>query len=113
MKELRLILDRQLSRLEAQRELLDGTIAEVRRRYTVLDDVESWDLLAQEEIAQVDGTDHDSELGEQQPESSEGTVQEEEPKPELRRNVEETQAFDAHGLPLRARDMFKKQTLPA
>ncbi len=113
MKELRLILDRQLSRLEAQRELLDGTIAEVRRRYSVLDDVDSWNLLAQEEITQDDGMNHHSEFGEQEVESSDVVGQEEEPEPEPHWDMEETQTFDASGLPLRARDMFKKQTLPA
>ena len=102
MKEFRLILDRQLSRLEAQRELLDGTIAEVRRRYTVLDDVESWNLLAQEDIAPDNGMNHHSELGEQKVESSEVMAQEEEPEPKLGRDAEDAQTFDATGLPLRA-----------
>ena len=113
MKELRLILDRQLSRLEAQRELLDGTIAEVRRRYTVLEDVDSWNLLAQEEITLDNGMNHHSGFEELEVESSDAMGQEEEPEPKLRREMEDAQTFDASGLPLRARDMFKKQTLPA
>ncbi len=113
MKEFRLILDRQLNRLEAQRELLDGTIAEVRRRYTVLDDVESWNLLAQEELAPDNGMPQHAELGEQKVKSSEVMAQEEEPEPNLGRDIEDAQTFDATGRPLRARDLFKKQTLPA
>lgn len=112
MKELRLILDRQLSRLEAQRELLDGTIEEVRRRYSVLDDVESWSLLASEEMTQEVGMDQDFEFEEQDAEPSDELEQEEEPEPEPRLDIEETQTFDAKGLPLRARDLFRKQTLP-
>ena len=112
MKELRLILDRQLSRLE-ERESLEESIAEVHRRYSVLDDVESWSLLAAEEITQENGMNHLAELGEQEVEPSEGKVQEGEPEPKLRWDMEETQTFDVNGLPLRARDMFKQQALPA
>ena len=109
MKELRLILDQQLSRLGAQGVWLDGTITEIYRRYGVLDDVESWNLLAPEEITQDNGMDHLSEFGEQEVESSVGRVQEE----ELEAKPAETRIFDANGLPLRARDMFKQQTIPA
>lgn len=113
MKELRQILDRQLSRLEAQRELLDGTIEEVRRRYSVLDDVDSWNLLASEEMKQEVGMDQVFEFEEQEEESSDELEQEEEPESEPHWDMEETQTFDAKGLPLRARDLFRKQTLPA
>ena len=112
MKELRRKLGRQLSRLEAQKELLEGTIAEIHRRYTVLEDVESWNLVAAEEITQENGMDHLSEFGEQEVESSEGAVQQREPETELGWDMGETPTFDANGLPLRARDTFKKQTLP-
>ena len=71
--------------------------------------MESWHLLAPEEITQENEMDHLSTFGEQEVESSEGTVQEEEPEPKL----PEWQTFDAKGLPLRARDMFKQQTLQA
>ena len=113
MNELRVILDRQLSRLEAQKELLEGTIAEIHRRYSVLDDVESWKLAAPDEIPDTNGMNPQSEVGEQEVESSDVMEQEEEPDPKLRWEMEDTQTFDAGGLPLRPRDMFKKQTLPA
>ncbi len=83
--KLRPILDEQLSRLEADRGLLEGTIAEISRRYSVLDDlesslseVESWNLLAPEEVPRETGKDCLPQSGEQEGESSEGTVQEEE-----------------------------------
>ena len=113
MKELRLILDQQLSQLEKERESLEESIAETHRRYGVLDDVESWNLLAPEEVTRENGMNHLSESGEQKRESSEGTVPEGQPEPALHWDIEETQAFDVNGLPLRARDMFKQQTLPA
>ena len=84
--KLRPILDEQLSRLEADRGSLEVTIAEISRRLSVLDqlesvldEVESWNLLAPEEIPQENGKDCISQPGEQEGESSEGTVQGEEP----------------------------------
>ena len=91
-KEMRPILDQQLSKAEAERESLDVTIAEIHRRFSVLDDVESWNLLASEEITQGNGMDHLSAFGEQEVDSS-----------------EETQTFGSNGLPLRPRDMFKQR----
>ncbi len=114
MNNLRPILDQQLSRLEAQRESLEVTIAEIHRRYSVLDDVEAWNLLASEEITQENGMDHLSAFGDQEVESSEEAVQEEEdPELKLGLDMEEMQTFDSNGLPLRARDMFKRLTAPA
>ena len=113
MNELRPILDQQLSRSEAETKSLEGTIAEILRRYGVLDDVESWNLLAPVEITQENGMDHLSQSGEQEVESSEGTTQEEEPEQIPRRDMEETQTFAFSKLTQRARGMFKKQTLPA
>jgi len=45
MKERRLILDEQLSRLEAEKGLIDGSILEIYRRLEILDEVQSWNLL--------------------------------------------------------------------
>jgi len=45
MKELRLVLNNRLSQLESESELIDEAIQEIRRRFDVLDDVESWGLL--------------------------------------------------------------------
>ena len=64
------------------------------------------------EITRKNGVNHLSEFGKQEIESSQGTAPEGQPEPELHWDIAETQAFDANGLPLRARDMFKQQTLP-
>ena len=45
MNELRPILNQQLSQLESESQLIDEAIQEIRRRFSVLDDVESWGLL--------------------------------------------------------------------
>ena len=45
MKELRLILNKRLSQLESESELIDEAIQEIHRRFNLLDDVESWGLL--------------------------------------------------------------------
>ena len=45
MNELRPILNKQLSQLEAESQLIDEAIQEIHRRFGVLDDVESWGLL--------------------------------------------------------------------
>ena len=45
MNELRPILNQQLSQLESESQLIDEAIQEIRRRFNVLDDVESWGLL--------------------------------------------------------------------
>ena len=115
--KLRPILDQQLSRLEAERESLEGTIAEISRRYSVLDqlesdlgEVESWDLLAPEEITQENGKDYLSQSGEQEVESSEGTVQEEEPEPIPRMDMEETPTFAVNELTHSAWGMFRQKT---
>jgi len=112
--KLRPILDQQMSRLEAERELLEGTIAEISRRYSVLDELESalceaesWNLLAPEEIPRENGKDYLSQSGEQQVESSEGTVQEEEPIASW--DMEEMQTLDANAVTKRVRKMLKKE----
>ena len=45
MKELRIVLNERLSQLESESELIDEAIQDRRRRFSVLDDVESWGLL--------------------------------------------------------------------
>ena len=45
MKELRVVLNERLSQLESESELIDEAIQEIHRRFSVLDDVESWSLL--------------------------------------------------------------------
>ena len=45
MNELRPVLNKQLSQLEAESQLIDEAIQEIHRRFSVLDDVESWGLL--------------------------------------------------------------------
>ena len=42
MKELRLALNKRLSQLESESELIDEAIQEIHRRFKVLDEVESW-----------------------------------------------------------------------
>ena len=88
--------------------MLEGNIAEIHRRYSVLDDVWSWNLLAAEEITQENGMDHLSQSEEQEVESSEGTVQEEEPIASS--FMEETQPLDANAVTKKVRQMLKQQT---
>ncbi len=49
MRERRLILDEQLSRLQAEKGLIDGSILEIYRRLEILDEVQSWNLLIEQE----------------------------------------------------------------
>jgi hypothetical protein len=49
MRERRLILDQQLSRLEAEKVQIDGSILEIYRRLEILDEVQSWNLLTEQE----------------------------------------------------------------
>ena len=45
MRERRLILDEQLSRLEAEKGIVEESILEIYRRLEILDEVQSWNLL--------------------------------------------------------------------
>ena len=49
MRERRLILDQQLSRLEAEKAQIDGSILEIYRRLEILDEVQSWNMLTEQE----------------------------------------------------------------
>ncbi len=44
MRERKRILDQWLSRLEAEKGLIEGAILEISRRLAVLDEVEGWNL---------------------------------------------------------------------
>jgi len=112
--KLRPILDQQMSQLEAEREMLEGTIAEISRRSSVLDwlesahgEVESWNLLAPEEITRENGNGNLSQPGEQDVGSSEGTVQEEEPIAIW--DMEEMQALDGNAVAKRVQNMLNQE----
>ncbi len=47
MRELRAILEQQLSQLEAERESIGEAILEINRRLAVVDEVEGWNLLTE------------------------------------------------------------------
>jgi len=49
MRERRLILDEQLSRLQAEKGLIDDSILEIYRRLEILDEVQSWNLLIEQD----------------------------------------------------------------
>ena len=51
MNELRQVLNKQLSQLESESELIDEAIQEIHRRFNLLDDVESWGLLPEADEA--------------------------------------------------------------
>jgi len=58
MRERRLILDQQLSQLEADKESIAEAILEINRRLAMLDEIQSWKLLPeQEETAENPATD--------------------------------------------------------
>ena len=70
MKEQRVVLQKQLSQLESESELIDGAIQEIHRRFKVLDDVESWGLLPESpevspapESSPVEFVEEEEELG--------------------------------------------------
>ncbi len=58
MRERRLILDQQLSQLEADKESIAEAIFEINRRLAMLDEIQSWKLLPeQEDTAENPATD--------------------------------------------------------
>ena len=64
MRELRVILDRQLSHLEAEKESIEGGIQEINRRLAVLNEVEEWNLVTEPDDDTVtDRMELDSEEG--------------------------------------------------
>ncbi len=66
MRGRRLILDEQLSHFEEKKELTDGLILEIYRRLEILDEVESWNLLTEQETTDespaTDQFENDAEL---------------------------------------------------
>ncbi len=62
MKERRLILDEQLSRLEAEKGLIDDSILEIYRRLEILDEVQSWNLLTEQESTSESPTSNQMEI---------------------------------------------------
>ena len=110
---LRPILDQQMSQLEAERESLAGTIAEIQRRYSVLDylesvhtEVDSWNLQVPEEILRENGKDNLSHSGDQDVVSSEETVQEEEPVDIW--DMVKMQALDGNTVARRVQNMLQQ-----
>ena len=65
MRERKAILDQQLSQLEGEKESIEGAIQEIKRRLTVLDEVEGWNLSTEPadaaEFTATDQTEFDSE----------------------------------------------------
>ncbi len=48
MKDFRQLLDQQLRKLEAEQELIDQAITEIRRRQGVLEEIAGWNLVDEE-----------------------------------------------------------------
>ncbi len=48
MKDFRQLLDQQLRKLEAEQELIDQAITEIRRRQGVLEEITGWNLVDEE-----------------------------------------------------------------
>ncbi len=65
MRERRLILEQQLSQLEAERESIGEAILEINGRLAVVDEVEGWNLLTKPDDAapEADSMEFDSEEG--------------------------------------------------
>ena len=49
MKEIRFALNKQLSQLESESALINAAIQEIHRRFNLLDDVEAWGLLSDDD----------------------------------------------------------------
>ena len=65
MKEFRQMLDQQLQKLEAEQELIDHAITEIRRRQGVLEEIAGWNLVDQEaEPSQAQAQESENHSGE-------------------------------------------------
>ena len=65
MKDFRQMLDQQLQKLEAEQELIDQAITEIRRRQGVLEEIAGWNLVEGEaEPAQAPVQEFDNHSGE-------------------------------------------------
>ena len=63
MKDFRLLLDQQLQKLEAEQELIDQAITEIRRRQGVLEEIAGWNLV-DEDPEQVQAPELENHSGE-------------------------------------------------
>ncbi len=63
MKDFRQLLDQQLRKLEAEQELIDQAITEIRRRQGVLEEIAGWNL-AEEEAEQAQAQESENHTGE-------------------------------------------------
>ena len=63
MKDFRLLLDQQLRKLEAEQELIDQAITEIRRRQGVLEEIAGWNL-PEEEAEQAQAPELENHSGE-------------------------------------------------
>ncbi len=63
MKDFRQLLDQQLRKLEAEQELIDQAITEIRRRQGVLEEIAGWNL-AEEEAEQAQAQEGENHSGE-------------------------------------------------
>ena len=63
MKDFRQLLDQQLRKLEAEQELIDQAITEIRRRQGVLEEIAGWNLV-DEESEQAQAPESDNHSGE-------------------------------------------------
>ncbi len=65
MKEFRQMLDQQLRKLEAEQELIDHAITEIRRRQGVLEEIAGWNLVDEEaEPSQAQAQESENHSGE-------------------------------------------------
>ena len=65
MKDFQQMLDQQLQKLEAEQELIDQAITEIRRRQGVLEEIAGWNLVDEEaEPAQAQAPEMDNYSGE-------------------------------------------------
>ncbi len=64
MRERRLILEQQLSQLEAEKRSIEDGIQEINRRLAVLGEIEGWNLLTEPaDDTATDQVEHDIEVG--------------------------------------------------
>ncbi len=65
MKDFRQLLDQQLQKLEAEQELIDQAITEIRRRQGVLEEIAGWNLVDEDpEQAQATAPELENHSGE-------------------------------------------------
>ncbi len=65
MNEFRQMLDQQLRKLEAEQELIDHAITEIRRRQGVLEEIAGWNLVDEEaEPSQAQAQESENHSGE-------------------------------------------------